>query len=262
MRTLTLAPAFVRSVLACCLALLALPVSNARAQDDLDEMMAADPDQPAEDAEEGGDEGEAEAAPDGEKAPAGEQGSDEERPPDELEEQTDEDKTDVPTEPVDDPSKGFRIGALIGYGASLEDANPWGPGFGLQAVYDLGAFVIGARFVYYVGETVEIPKIDAFEDVIGSESATINVWELGIDAGVDLALSPAVTLRPGLGLGFASLARGSSSELNGAVSPGLALLFAATDSFYVGVDARFQVVTASPEAFKALIFLAAAGVRL
>jgi len=262
MRTQALAPVHVRWILACSLTALALPVSAVRAQDDLDEMMATDPDRPAEEEEEAGGEEDSEADDDDdEKAPAGEQGSDEERPPGEPEEPTDEGQSEAPVEPVDDPTKGFRIGALIGYGASLEDYNPWGPGFGLQAGYDLGTFVIGLRFVYYLGDTVEEPRINNFEEVIGTESVTINVWELSLDAGFDLALSPAVTLRPGLGLGFASLASGNTSELTGAVSPGAALLFAATDSFYVGLDARFQVVTSSPEA-KGLIFLATAGVRL
>lgn len=245
--------------------LLALPASNVLAQDDLEEMMAADPDKPAEEEaeeEDAEEQGEEPAGDDEENAAPGEQGSDEERPPGDEEAPADETATDVPAEPVDDPTKGLRIGALIGYGLSLEDINPWGPGFGLQVGYDTGIFVIGARFAYYLGESIEIPRINVFEEVTGSESVTINVWELGIDAGFDLALSPSVTLRPGLGLGFASSASGNSSNVYGAISPGAALLFAATDSFYVGLDARFQVITSNPEAIKALIFFAAAGVRL
>jgi hypothetical protein len=260
MRTSTSATVRARLIFASSVLLLAIPPSSVLAQDDLEEMMSADPDRPAEEAEEEAEE--EESAGDEEKAPPGEQGSDEERPPGDEEAPAEETESDVPVEPVDDPSKGFRIGALIGYGLSLEDVNPWGPGFGLQAGYDLGVFVIGARFVYYLGESVEIPSINVFQEVTGSESVTVNVWELGVDAGFDLAVSPAVTVRPGLGIGFASVASGSQSDLYGAISPGAALLFAATDSFYVGLDARFQVVLSDPEAIKSLIFLAAAGVRL
>jgi hypothetical protein len=262
MRTSTAATLRAPLIFASSVLLLALPASNVLAQDDLEEMMATDPDRPAEEeAEEEEEEGE-EPTEDEEKAPPGEQGSDEERPPGDPDAPDDATESDVPAEPVDDPTKGFRIGALLGYGLALEDFNPWGPGFGLQAGYDTGVFVIGARFVYYLGETYDTQITGTFSGVPVTESVTINVWELSLDLGVDLALSPSVTLRPGLGLGFASSARGDSSEVIGAVSPGAALLFAATDSFYVGLDARFQVVTSSPEAIKALIFLAAAGVRL
>jgi hypothetical protein len=262
MRTQAFATFHAQLIIACSLLVLAVPVSTVRAQEDLEEMMAADPDRPPEEEEAEG-EGEGDEAPpaDGEERASGEQGSDEERPPGEEDESDDSVAEGAPAEPVDDPSKGFRIGALLGYGLALEDLNPWGMGFGLQAGYDTGIFVIGARFVYYVGATEEIPQINAFGDLTGTETVTINVWELSVDAGFDVALSQAVTLRPGLGIGFASSGRGSSSELVAAVSPGAALLFAASDSFYVGLDARFQLVTSQPESVKALIFLATAGLR-
>jgi hypothetical protein len=256
-------------VIASSLLLLASPLSSVQAQDeeeeeaeaeeggDIDQMMEADPDRPAE--AEGEAEGEGEGEDDGERPPGG--GSDDERPPGEAEES--EDTSDAPVAPVDDGiSRGFRIGALAGYGLSLEDGpNVWSAGFGLQGVYDTGMFVVGARFVYYIGGSAEETVFNNFGEP-STVDVTANVWELGLDIGVDLQLSPAAALRPGLGLGFANASVGDASKLYGAVSPGLALIYDFTESFYVGLDARFQIVTAQPEAQKGIIFLAAFGGRV
>ena len=249
---------------------LAGPLSPAQAQDDeeeaaeeeggdIDSMMESDPDRPAAkegDAEDagGGDEGEG----DDERPPG--DGSDDERPPGEASDAAPEEGETAPVV-VDDQTKGFELGLLLGYGISLEDGpNLWSAGFGLRAGYDIGLFVIGARFVYYIGGEAEITTYDQFQ-VPETETVNANIWELSADFALDFALSEKVALRPGLGLGFAS-ASGSgvqSSKLYGAISPGAALLFLPADTFYVGLDARFQVVTTQPEAAKGIVLLAGLG---
>lgn len=253
-----------RLIIACSLLLLAIPTSHVRAQDDdLDSMMQTDPDKPA--AAE--DEGEAPAAEgeqaEGEKKASGEQGSDEERPFEEMPHEGKKEKTEEVEAPPDPGAKGLGIGGLIGYGLSLESgANLWSAGFGLQGNYDLGVFVIGLRFVYYIGGSEEVPKIDVFQVQTGTETVSANIWELSLDLGFDIDLSKAATLRPGVGIGFASASGGSSSKLYGAFSPGVALLYDVSESFYIGLDARLQVVTAQPQAQKGLIFLGAIGLHV
>jgi hypothetical protein len=227
-------------------------------------MMQADPDRPAKAEEEGEGEAGEEQTGDGEQRASGEQGSDDERAFREMPDESKHKKKDEEVEAPPDPgAKGLGIGALLGYGLSLESgANIWSAGFGLQGNYDTGVFVIGARFVYYIGGSEEIPKIDVFQVVTGTEKVTANVWELGLDVGFDIDLSPELALRPGVGIGFASVAVGNSSNVYGAFSPGAALLYDVSPSFYLGLDARLQIVTAQPEAAKGLIFLAALGLRV
>lgn len=263
-----LCSAHARILLASSLLLLALPTARVCAQeeeggDDIDSMMQADPDRPAKAEEEG--EGEAsgdEQAGDGEQKANGEQGSDDERAFREMPTEHKKKKSEEEEAPPDPGAKGLGIGALLGYGISLESgANIWSAGFGLQGNYDTGVFVIGARFVYYIGGSEDIPKIDVFQVVTGTETVTANLWELGLDLGFDIDLSPAATLRPGLGIGFASLAVGNTSNVFGAFSPGAALLYDVSPSFYIGLDARLQIVTATQTA-KGLVFLAAIGLRV
>lgn len=259
---------YARILLASSLLLIAAPLSRAHAQEegggDIDSMMQSDPDRPAKAEEEG--EGEAAGGDEqagGEEKASGEQGSDDERAFREMPDESKHKKKDEEeVAPPDPGAKGLGIGALLGYGISLETgANIWSAGFGLQGNYDTGVFVIGARFVYYIGGSEEIPKIDVFQVVTGSETVTANLWELSVDLGFDIDLSPAVTLRPGLGIGFASVAVGNTSNVFGAFSPGAALLYDVSPSFYIGLDARLQIVTATQTA-KGLVFLGAIGLRV
>lgn len=149
--------------------------------------------------------------------------------------------------------KPISVGLLLGYGISLEDGgNPWGFGFGLRAGYNIGAIYLGARFVYYLGED------------------PVNIWELGIDGGYDIAVSDKFVLRPGLGLGIANLTvdvptafgfgGGSVSESKFYIAPGVAGLYDVTDSVFLGVEARFKIVTSDPTV-KAITLLANGGMR-
>jgi hypothetical protein len=191
-----------------------------------------------------------EVEPEEEAAPSeggGEQAGDEERPPGEEEETTEETDAPAEAEPVEESGHPapISIGVLIGYGISLEDgpANPWGVGFGLRGGYNISDFYVGVRFSYHLGETAEIPTADVF-GVGGTEEVTVNLWDLGAEAGYDIHAGT-VIIRPELGIGFAGSSYGSSSELNPYLAPGAALLVD-LGGFFVGLDARFQAVLSDP----------------
>ena len=164
---------------------------------------------------------------------------------------------------ADDGKKPISVALLVGYGLTLDDgssvsggdsANYYGVGFGARGGYNLGKIFLGARFVYYLGED------------------PVNLWELGIEGGYDVALSDSVTLRPELGLGIASVtvsialpgilgvgtASASSSEFY--LAPGASLLFDVTPSVFLGVDVRLQVILASSTVL-GLPLLATGGMR-
>jgi hypothetical protein len=157
--------------------------------------------------------------------------------------------------------KPISVGLLLGYGISLEDGgNPWGLGFGLRGGYNIDAIFLGARFVYYVGETEEIGPVEL----------STNVWELGIEGGYDLPAGP-VIIRPGLGLGIASYSfegvgiAGPSdtvetSETELYIALGASVLYDINEQFFVGGDMRLQLVFAE-ETVKAFIILANGGMR-
>ena len=253
------------------LLLLGFPTGSVQAQDDeeeeaqeeggdIDSMMQTDPDRPAAEEGEGEGDGDDEQAGD-EERPAGESEGDDERPPGEPEdESTEEDQPEAPVAPTG--TEGFEVAILGGYGISFEDGpNLWSGAFGLRLGYDLGPVVLGGRFVYYTGGTAEITTAGRFGGPV-TEEVSANIWELSVEVAYDAELSPTVALRPGLGFGFASANRdGAQSKLYGAVSPGIALLISPAPSFFLGLDARFQIVTASPEAAKGLILLATIGMR-
>jgi hypothetical protein len=187
---------------------------------------------------------------------------DDERPPGELGDVGGEEEEEAPVEAVDDGT-GLLLGLLLGYGIGLEDGvNAWGFGLGLQGGYDTGLLTVGARFVYYLGgsETQTITSIGLGAD--STRTIDINLWELGVEAGIDIEASAAVLLRPGLGVGLASVSSGSASEAYPYFAPGVALLYNMSSSVYLGLDGRFQLVLADPEAAKAVIFLATLGMRL
>ncbi|HKU38604.1 MAG TPA: hypothetical protein VJR89_10670 [Polyangiales bacterium] len=154
------------------------------------------------------------------------------------------------------PAKPISAGLLLGYGISLEDANFWGFGFGLRGGYNIGAIFLGARFVYYLGE-------DNF-----------NVWELGIEGGYDVPVAEKFVIRPQLGLGLATLVAsipdftvmgvtvggGSASSSEFYIAPGVSGLYDVTDSVFLGLDARFQLILADSTA-KSIVLLANGGMR-
>lgn len=160
----------------------------------------------------------------------------------------------------DGADKPISVKLLLGYGLDLEDGsgNPWGLGFGLGGGYNLDQIYLGARFVYYLGESTDVTVLGmTFE-------STANIWELGIEGGYDVDLGGAV-LRPGLGLGVASFSvetNGvSASDTNLYIAPGVGVQFDVSDSIFLGAEARFQMIFADPDMIKALTLLASGGMR-
>lgn len=147
--------------------------------------------------------------------------------------------------------KPISLGLLLGYGISLEDINPWGFGFGVRGGYNLDQIFLGARFVYYLGQSESIPT--GFGPTI---EVDFNFWELGVEGGYDLAAGEGITVRPQLGIGLVG-----EDETEFYVAPGASVLFDVAENFFVGADARFQIVTSDPTA-KAIILLANGGIRL
>jgi len=160
--------------------------------------------------------------------------------------------------------KPISVGLLLGYGISFEDGpNIWGLGFGLRGGYNIDAIFLGARFVYYLGES---------EEVLGAEFSA-NLWELGIEGGYDIPVGP-VIIRPGLGLGIANVSidveasplvaaagGGSASETNPYLALGGSVLYDIDEQFFVGGDMRLQFVFGDGGDGTALIILANGGMR-
>jgi hypothetical protein len=159
------------------------------------------------------------------------------------------------------PSKPISVSLLLGYGLALESgANPFGLGFGARGGYNLGKIYLGARFVYYLGKSTSFPN--PFGTPV---SVTVNEWELGLEGGYDAQVADKLVVRPLLNLGIMNsgvsgtgISGLSSTDLY--IAPGAALLYDVSDSFFLGVDARLQLVFAS-KLVKGLAFLANAGMR-
>jgi hypothetical protein len=179
-------------------------------------------------------------------------------------EETSEEVGGDETAEVGGGGKPISVGLLLGYGISLEDGgNPWGIGFGLRGGYNIDAIFLGARFVYYVGES---------EEAGGLESSA-NIWELGIEGGYDIPAGP-VIIRPGIGLGIANFSVEAevpdpfgtgtttvdASETELYIALGGSVLYDIDEQFFVGGDMRLQLVFAE-ETVKSLIILANGGMR-
>lgn len=160
--------------------------------------------------------------------------------------------------------KPISVGLLLGYGISFEDGpNIWGLGFGLRGGYNIDAIFLGARFVYYVGES---------EEIAGAEWSA-NLWEIGIEGGYDIPVGP-VIIRPGIGLGIANVSidieaspflagsvAGSASETNPYLALGGSVLYDINEQFFIGGDMRLQFVIGDNGDGTALIILANGGMR-
>jgi hypothetical protein len=166
--------------------------------------------------------------------------------------------------PGADGVKPVSVGLLLGYGINLDrDFNPWGIGFGARGGYNLDNIYLGVRFVFYLGESVSAAAFGG-----GPGDFSVNVWELGVEAGYDLDLG-AVTLRPEVGFGLAGSSSDSSapgvvsapkSSTDLYLAPGASVLYDVTPVVFVGVDTRLQfvLITGTPTA---LIFLANGGMH-
>ena len=233
---------------------------------DVDALMASDPEREADEEEEAGDEA---AEEDDERPPPGDQQGDDERPPGE-EPVAVEKKEEPAPEPDSGPVNKFSAGVLIGYGISFEDANPWGFGLGARAGYNIGGFHIGGRLAFQFGGDFESPRAD---NTGGGYFITESwsLWEIGPEVGYDIFAGD-VDIRPYIGLGLAIVSRDEedlpfnpgSSESDGHpfLAPGVSLLYSVSDSFFLGIDARIQVIFRSLAELKGLPLNGYIGVRL
>jgi opacity protein-like surface antigen len=169
--------------------------------------------------------------------------------------------------PSSDAAKPISVGLLLGYGLGLDlkgGPNPWGLGFGARGGYNIGKVFLGARFVFYLGGSKDIVVPATTFGNAAKSSVDLNVWELGIEGGYDFSVGEKLTIRPELGFGVASVNSSvsglSQSTTKPYFAPGASVLYDVSDSVFIGLDARFQLITSDPTA-KAFIFLANGGLR-
>lgn len=105
----------------------------------------------------------------------------------------------------------FQIGARIGYELVVGDdsdpydsgINPFGLGFGLGVGYTLASGLhLGATFDAHLGES----DTEVDEESETQASYDVSAWNLLARAGWDIGLTPALVLRPALGLGITHIA--------------------------------------------------------
>ena len=163
------------------------------------------------------------------------------------------------------------LGALVGAGFALDDTvgnvNAEGFGIGAQAGINLDKIFLGARFLYYLGDTSALPTGDL----------SMNTWLVAAEGGYDFDLS-ALILRPSLALGlitrivdqppmFTSPATGGFIGGSGGNAPQFAFYAAPGASLllpismlYVGVDARVPFAIGN-RTYVAMDFLGMIGLR-
>jgi hypothetical protein len=154
----------------------------------------------------------------------------------------------------------------LGYGLDLDapelgngdTMNGFGLGFGVRGGYNIDAIYLGARFVFFLGDSI---------DEMGAE-ASFNVMTIGIEGGYDIDLG-GIILRPELGLGLAILSQeitvagftvdGSAEDIY--IAPGAAVLGCISDSIFIGGDIQFPIILADPDAVIGLTIMANGGMR-
>jgi hypothetical protein len=227
----------------------------------MDALMSGDPERPAKEPDAEEEQAEDEEAPPGDDVG---QGADDERPPG--------DEPTAPEEPVAaDPdaeaaSSGhpnpISAALLLGMGFSVEtgsdDVNPWGFGLGLRGGYNLDDFFIGARFVYHLGETVEVTRFGTLGEP-RMEDVTANLLQFGVEAGYDIHAGSTVVLRPQFGIGFAVVS-GERDQTSVFIAPGVSVLFEVSPKFFVGVEGQYQLV-ATEISISGIVALANIGMR-
>jgi hypothetical protein len=166
----------------------------------------------------------------------------------------------------DGPDRPITVGLLAGYGLDLSGAelNPFGIGFGVRGGYSLGDLYLGARFMFFLGES---------EDVM-SGGMTIetsqDLMTIGAEVGYDIELSDrGIDLRPEVGLGLA-LSGGEGADAAGNmvdtsstdfyVAPGASLLFCLGTNVFTGLNVQLPIVFAE-EIGTGLTFLGILGLR-
>jgi len=166
------------------------------------------------------------------------------------------------------PNKPISVALLAGYGLSLSTPNhlnPFGIGFGVRGGYNLGSLYLGARFLFFLGDSEEIAGVEA----------SANSITLGLETGYDLELiEQALVLRPEVGGGL--VVQSAESMISNAsagtempmdessevlyIAPGLALLVKVGRRSFVGVDVQVPIIF-DRETVIELTMLATGGLR-
>lgn len=167
----------------------------------------------------------------------------------------------------DGPDRPITVGLLAGYGLDLGgtgDLNPFGVGFGVRGGYNLDAIYLGARFMFFLGDSEEV--------TVGATTieTSANLMTIGAEAGYDIELSDrGITLRPEVTLGLA-IAGGEASDGAGGmidassnnfyVAPGVSLLACLGTNVFTGLDVQVPFIFAD-ETATGITFLAILGLR-
>jgi hypothetical protein len=163
------------------------------------------------------------------------------------------------------PAKPISVALLLGYGLNLDsdatgDLNPFGLGFGVRGGYNIDKIYVGARILFFLGES---------EDVPGGE-VSFNELTIGLVGGYDLEMSGLV-LRPELGLGLAiSSAEVTVVGIPGAgtvdsssedlyVAPGVTVLHNLSPDMFVGGELSIPIILADPDALLGLTIMLTGG---
>jgi hypothetical protein len=162
-------------------------------------------------------------------------------------------------------ARPLSVGLLLGYGADLRDSyNFWGLGLGVRGGYNLRKIYLGGRFVYQFGAS----RQDRALGGVVIRDYTWHHWDLGFEAGYDLALADRLIIRPELGLGFVNLtsylrnttSNVSDSTLTVYFALGVTITYDLTADFFLGGDSRLQIVLGNA-ATEALTFMLHGGMR-
>lgn len=141
-----------------------------------------------------------------------------------------------------------QVGGGLQYGIFMGDdegdpPNPYNLGLNVRGGYtlDFGLYA-GANIDYFFGETKE-------QTIFGTTiESSVNIYQLGLELGYDLGLSPTMVLRPKLGLHHATAVGESSGggvdvesdESGVAITPGVQALFDMGGLFISG-EARYNI---------------------
>lgn len=189
-----------------------------------------------------------------------------ERPPVEDEPPPVEEKVE-PVELTPPDGRRIQIGVSALYGLAATKpalgANPYGLGFGLRGGYtfDFGLFA-GLAATYYLGDTVEAGSATGPVPAGGA----VSVLSIGLEGGYDLWFD-SFCLRPSAELGVITTFASEDKTLGSGrtegspfFAPGISLLYAFAEMWYVGGD--FRIPISFGNADSTMTFMLQGGVRL
>lgn len=162
--------------------------------------------------------------------------------------------------------KPISVALLAGYGLALNEPNhlnPFGVGFGVRGGYDIGSLYLGARFLFFLGDSEEAAGIEASAESItlGLETGYAldlveNVFSVMPEVGFGLVVQTAESMTTAAGV---ELPMDESSEVL-YIAPGFALLVQTGRRAFIGIDAQLPILL-DDEVVLELTLLATGGMR-